>query len=181
MSDISIDRSGYAAGGEDERQKGLSIKKSTAVTSYFNNRRFAGVLLESIEIALRDFEQCLMQHRLTGRQRAEFFVNSLFDEARTFSLSNFRVGMSFYDIKKFMLEEYNSNACQIQVRRILLSLRIDTFMREHQIRSSTTALTRMVDFINRLSSQCSPAFRDNDHKISNLRYAELIRRGRKLP
>ena len=156
VSELNTDHSRYPTVREDERQEGLSIKKSTAVTPYFNNRGFSGALSESIDITLRDSEQCSMQYRLTGRRRVEFFVNILSGGARTFFLSNDRLGMSFYDIKHFMLEEYNFNAGQIQVRRILKSLRIDTFMQEHQIRSFATALTRMVDYINRLSPQFHP-------------------------
>ena len=117
-----------------------------------------------------------MQYRLTGRQGTEFVVKILSDDQRTFSLTNVRLGMSFYDIKRFMLEEYNSNARQIQVSRMLRSLRIDTFMQEHQIRSTDAALKRMVDYINRLLPQCPTAFRDNDHRISNLRSAALAKR-----
>ena len=95
---------------ENNHSESLSLKKSTAVTSYFNNRRFNGDLSQSIEITLRDFDQCSLQYRLTSQQRADFFINTLADEARTFFLTNVQYGMSFHDIKSFMLKEYNSNS-----------------------------------------------------------------------
>lgn len=41
----------------------MLIKKSTAMTSYFNNQRFTWVLSESIKIMLREFDQCSVQYR----------------------------------------------------------------------------------------------------------------------
>ena len=48
VSEPKVDRSGYSALEEDKRQEWLCIKKSTAVTSHFNNRCFSGALSESM-------------------------------------------------------------------------------------------------------------------------------------
>lgn len=154
-------------------EEGLSIKKSTAISSYFSNRRFSGALSQSVEILLRDYDQCCMQHQLTRQQRAEFFVNVLSEEARTFFLLTVRKGMTFDDICEFMLKEYNSKARQLQVRRSIQPLLMDPFMVENQIASPSVAHTKMVDDVNRLTPQCHPSFRDVDHKISYLRSAIL--------
>lgn len=79
--------------------KFLVVKKVTLKVCRSRNRQLSlhtsvidasRVLSESIEITLRDFDQCSVQYRLTPQQRAEFFVNILAGEARTFFLTNVR-------------------------------------------------------------------------------------------
>lgn len=80
-------------------------------------------------------------------------------------------GMSYEDISKFLLAQYNSNSRQIQVRRMLDTMRINTFMSEKGITSEQEALTTMISSIDFMVPQCPPAFRANANKIRFLRQA----------
>jgi len=70
-----------------------------------------------------------------------------------------------------MIAEYNSNSRQIQVRRMLDTMRIDAFMAEKGLTSEQAALTDMISTIDSMVPQCPPAFRSDANKISFLRQA----------
>lgn len=135
----------------DRADEDMVIKKSTAVTSCSRNCWFSGQLSESIDIRLRDSDQCMIQYRLSPVQRADFFIIVLVGDARTFFLTNVSIVMNLQEIRKFMLDEHNSNSRQIQLRRILQSLSIFTFMPGKNISSPAIALSSTVVYINRLS------------------------------
>ncbi len=99
-----------------------------------------------------------MQYGMNENERDVFFVNILADEARRFFLTNARFQMTFSQIKQLILEEYNLNSRQIQVRRMLQSIRMDSFMVENQLSSSSAALAKMAEHINHLAPQCLLAF-----------------------
>lgn len=81
--------------------------------------------------------------------------------------------MTFDEMACMMIQEYNSDARQLQVQGRLDTLRLDKFMAEHLITSHSEGLTKIVDLIERLTPQCQPQFRSDANKISYLRKAVL--------
>eukprot|EP00171_Calliarthron_tuberculosum_P010911 IDg10911t1 len=80
-------------------------------------------------------------------QKEEYFLNTLGEPARTFLLTMHKPDMKYENKSKLMLSEYNSNARKIQVRRSLEALKLDRFMKEHEIASTETGLTQLVEHI----------------------------------
>jgi len=134
------------------------MKKSNFITSHF-------------AVTLRDYRHASGLYKLDDDCMANNFALALEDPAKDFFLSTVQPGMSFEDISELMLAEYNSNSRQIQVRRMLDTMRIDTFMAEKGITSEQAALTDMISTIDSMVPQCPPAFRADANKISFLRQA----------
>jgi len=147
------------------------MKKSNFITSHFYKKKFTGALTESIAVTLRDYRHASGLYKLDDACMADNFGLALEDPAKDFFLSTVQPGMSFEDISAFMIAEYNSNSRQIQVRRMLDTMRIDTFMAEKGITSEQAALTDMISTIDSMVPQCPPAFRSDANKISFLRQA----------
>jgi len=147
------------------------MKKSNSITSHFYKKQFSGALTQSIAVTLRDYRHASGLYKLDDTCMANNFALALEDPAKDFFLSTVQPGMSFEDISKLMLAEYNSNSRQIQVRRMLDTMRIDTYMAEKELTSEQAALTDMITTIDSMVPQCPPAFRSDANKISFLRQA----------
>jgi len=89
------------------------------------------------------------------------FAVALKEPAKDFFLSTVQDGMSFEHISTFMLAEYNSNSRQIQVRRMLDTMRIGTFKTEKGHTTDQDTLTAMISTIDSME----------DNNISFLRQA----------
>lgn len=100
-----------------------------------------------------------MLYNLDDASMAKNFDSALKDPARAFFLSNVKPVMSFEDIDQFMSAEFNSNSRQVQVRRLLAGLRIEAVKEEKNLSSRQEALTDVIQFIDKLVTQCPPAFR----------------------
>jgi len=147
------------------------MKKSTSVSYHFSQKEFSGALTESIEQTLRNYRYAATLYKLDDASMATNFGIALKDRAKTFFISTVQPGMSFEDISKFMLAEYNSNSRQIQIRRMLDTMRIGTFKTEKGLTSDEEALREMISTIDSMVPQCPPAFRQDENKISFLRQA----------
>lgn len=79
--------------------------------------------------------------------------------------------MNFAEKARRMLSEYASDARQLQVKGTLEAFRLRSFMKEKDITDITEGLTKLVDHINELTSQCPVDFRSDDHKVDYLRKA----------
>lgn len=141
------------------------MKQTSYITSYFYNKRFSGDPSQSITLTLHDYRQCAVLYELDDRAMATKFTATLEDPARAFFLSNFKQGMSYQDIEKFMPAEYYSNNRQLQVRRKLESLRIKQVMEEKNLNSADEAMRYIINFIDTLVPQCPPTFRNDENKI----------------
>ena len=148
-------------------------RKATNVFQYFKDSKFTGDMNQSIELTIRDYNVCARQHKLSQKQKADFFVNVLADPARTFFFNNARDDMTFDEMARMMVKEYNSDARQLQVQGILETLRLDKYMAEQGLTSPSEGLTKLVDLIERLTPQCQPQFRSDANKINYLRKAVL--------
>lgn len=97
---------------DPHRRQGFQVdtRKASYVTKYFKDRPFRGNLSQSVEHTIRDFEICARHHMLTEDQKADYFDNVLAGAARTFFITNCRVGSSFQDIIALMTAEYNGNS-----------------------------------------------------------------------
>lgn len=106
--------------------------KATNVFQHFKDSKFTGDLSQSdcIDMTLRDYNVCARQHRLSARQKAEFFINVLSSPARTFFFNNARNDMTFEEMANMMVREYNSDARQLHVQEMLETLRLDKHMSE---------------------------------------------------
>ena len=152
---------------------GDDSRKATNVFQYFKDNKFSGELSQSIEMTLRDYNVCTRQHRLSARQKADFFINVLSGPARTFFFNNARDDMSFEEMAQMMVMEYNSDSRQLQVQGMLETLRLEKHMSEHEVSSPSEGLTQIIDLIERLTPQCQPQFRSDANKINYLRKAVM--------
>ena len=146
-------------------------QKATNVFNYFKDNMFTGDLSQSIDMTLRDFNVCARQHRLSNRQKADFFINVLAGPARTFFFNNATDTMDFEEMAKMMVLEYNSDARQLQFQGRLETLRLH--MSEEDVSSPSKGLTQIIDIIERLTPQCQPQFRSDANKITYLRKAVM--------
>ncbi len=148
-------------------------RKANYIGQSFASSKFTGDLSLSIEHHLRDYETCARQHRLTPNQAAEYFVNSLDGPARTFLLSHFAPGMSYVQVADMMRKEYDSDSRQLQVQSRLEGLKLDSFMLEETISTTSTGLNKLEDLIERLTPQCPVGFRSDENKTRYLRSAVI--------
>lgn len=79
--------------------------------------------------------------------------------------------MSYDEKAQTMLQEYVSDACQLQVKGTLETLRPRTFMTDKNINDVSEGRTKIVEHINAMTPQCPPDFRSDTHKIDYLRRA----------
>ena len=84
---------------------GDDSRKATNVFQYFKDSKFSGNLSQSNEMTLRDYNVCARQHRLSARQKADFFINVLSGLARTFFFKNARDEMGFEEMARMMVRE----------------------------------------------------------------------------
>lgn len=110
-----------------DREAGSTVdtRKAGFVFQLFKDTRFTGELKESIELTSRDYTVCALQHRLTASQKAEYFVKILDGLARTFFFNNASEDLSYDNIEKLMLDEYNRNARQLQNYSMLRGRRLE--------------------------------------------------------
>lgn len=94
---------------------------------------FTGALTQSIAVTLRDFRHAFPLYELDESSMVTNFALALGDPSKDFFLTAKQAGMSFEDVAIFMLPECNSNSRQIQVRRMLDTMRIDLFMATHAV------------------------------------------------
>lgn len=76
---------------------------------------FSGDLKQYIDLTTHDYNACARQHQLSVRQKSDFFVKALSGSARTFFLRNARDNMSFTEMPRVMIGEYNSDAGHLQM------------------------------------------------------------------
>ena len=79
--------------------------------------------------------------------------------------------MDYDQIVMIMRMEFNSNARQVQVQNALENLRPYRFMTKKDINSVSNGLNKIVNHIEKLTSQCPPDFRQEPHSIRYLRNA----------
>ena len=160
---------------------GDNTRKATYVLQHFKDNRFSGDLSQSIELKLRDYNVCSLQHRLSTTQKSDYFVNLLDGPARTFFFNNGQDEMQFEEMAQMMTKDFNSNARQIQVYGIISKLHITSVMAEHEISSFTVGLNKTVSIIEEMSPQCPPHFRSEPHRIGHHRNAVLGHSWSKTP
>ena len=79
--------------------------------------------------------------------------------------------MEFDEMASLTIREYNSDACQLQVRGRLETLRLRSYMHENNLTDVSEGLSKLVEQIDDLSPQCRPSFRSDANKIEFLRKA----------
>jgi len=130
------------------------LKQTSYITSYFYKKEFSGALTESIAQTLRNYRYASKLYQMDDVSMATNFAVALREPAKDFFLSTVQDGMSFEDISAFMLAEYNSNSRQIQVRRMLDTMRIGTFKTEKGLTTDQDTLTAMISTIDSMVPQC---------------------------
>lgn len=158
---------------EDDLHPQDDIRKSNNVNQFFEDRKFTGDIMQSMDFYLRDYHVCYRQYKLTRQQKADYFVNILDGPAQTFFFNNVDDNMPFESMAKLMMNEYNSDARQQQVKGKLDTLCLHSYMAEHEITSTTEGLSSMANFIEDLLPQCPPYTRSEGNKIEILRKAVL--------
>ncbi len=81
--------------------------------------------------------------------------------------------MDFETIHARMRKEYHSESRQLQVMSTLETLKLTKFMQERDITSVAEGLTKLVDYIERLTPQCPQGFQEDSHKARYLRSAVI--------
>lgn len=97
---------------------------------------------------------CAIQRCITSQEKEDLFVCVREDPACNFFFNNARDNMSFDEMAMMMVEEYNSNARQLRVRKKLVMLRLDRYMAEHSLTTQDESLTKLVELIDRRTPQC---------------------------
>ena len=80
-------------------------RKATNVFIYFEDNTFTGDLSQSIDMTPRNYNVCARQHRLSDRQKAEFFINTLAGPPRIFFFNYATDTMDFEEMAKMMVLE----------------------------------------------------------------------------
>ena len=158
---------------ETRTQDGNDSRKATNAFQYFNDNKLTGDINKSIEMTIRGHNVCAGQHRFTEKQKSVFFVNVLVDPARTFFFNDAQDDMSFDEIARIMIREYNSDARQLSLQGMLETLRLEKYISEHNISNHSVGLTKVFELIDRLMPQCQPQFRSDPNKINYLRNAVI--------
>lgn len=137
----------------------------------FKDNKFSGELAEDIMETLKLYAICALQHTLGNAQKEDFFVHILDGLARKFCFENSSENRNHSEIVRVMVQEYVSDASHLQVKGMLKTLRLRTFMNDQNISDVSDGFTRIVTHINELVPRCPPNFRSNAHKIGFLRKA----------
>lgn len=141
--------------------------------SYFQGavskgKRFTGDLSESIHTTLQMYELTVQQYDLLPTQMAELFVHTLDGPAQLFYLREIKASDSYPTIKQKMLDEYHSDARQLQVEGNLSQLRLRKLMQEESITDVSKGLSTLVVKIEELVPQWHLEFQTDRHKIRYL-------------
>lgn len=112
---------------------------------------------------LRDYETFARQH-LFSNQIAEFFVKSLAGSSGTFILDSYRPGMSYTVVACMIRAEYDNDSRQLHVQSQLEGLKLELFIAERSLSTSSEMLKKIVDLIERLTPQCSVEFWSEQNK-----------------
>lgn len=99
---------------------------------------------------LKLYSICTRKHRLSQAQKADFFVYILKGSAGKFFFENVSDGMQYNEIVQIMLNEYVSDAEQMQVKGTRETLRLRSFMKEKEIENVSDGLTKIVKHIQEL-------------------------------
>ena len=186
-SDQSQDpRSGSQAGdsgthpGQNQEQAPLLGKadmteKLSAVNSEFRDKTFTGDLDQPMRQTVRDFALCARQLGLITTKKRDLFINCFAGNARSFFFDNCKDHMSFDELAKTMIHEYDSDARRLAVQSELEMMTLSRVMLNHDITDEGDALNKIVYRINILTPQCPPEFRSESNKIRFLRSAVLDR------
>ncbi len=138
---------------------------ASKISSIMSTKKFTGELTQSIEKTITYFEIVSKQYHLSDGLMVDYFIYALGGPAETFFLNNRNDEMTYKEIKKLLLKEYNSDARQIQVKGKLDVIRLSNVMTEYCIKDLSTGLRKLVSLIEDLVPQCHPDFRTESHKI----------------
>ena len=67
--------------------------------------------------------------------------------------------MTYYQMTTLMIKEYNSDARELSVRSLLGIIQLERTIAENDTTDSSIGLTKVVDIINLLVTQCPQKFR----------------------
>lgn len=145
------------------------IRKAGNIQNSFSKEtKFTGDFKQSIQVTFQLFEHYSRQNHLRPDQMANLFMTALDGPARLFFLRNVRMGDTYECIKAMMLQEYNSDARQLQVEGHLQQIRLRNIMTDEGITDMKKGLNFLVNKIEELSPQCHPEFQTERHKINYL-------------
>lgn len=147
--------------GSHDGNKAVEYTKNAI---YVHQQFSAGDMSQSVEILFRDYETCAHKHSLSAH-----FVNILEGTEKTFLLNNQVLEMSYEGVSHMINTEYNSESLLLQVKSTLDGLKLTSFMSSHSIVDDSKGLSKLVDFIESRSLQCTPSCRSDENKIRFLR------------
>lgn len=135
--------------------------------------RFYGYISEDIGETMRIYSICSKPYRLFRAQQADLFVHVFSVSARRFFFDNCftRDNMCFPEMAAIMMQEYGSDARNMQIKGTLETPRFRSFMEERGITDISEGLTKLVDYLNTLAPNFPKDFRTEAHKIDHLRHA----------
>lgn len=146
-------------------------RKANYVQVMFKESKITGELSQDIHQTLQMYSICARQYTLSQAQKSDFFVHPFNGAARKVFLHHTNDEMRYDEKAQTMLQEYVSDACQLQVKGTLETLCLRTFMADKNINDVSEGRTKIVEHINAMTPQCPPDFRSDTHKIDYLRRA----------
>lgn len=102
---------------------------------------------------------------------ADNFINIIDGAERLFFINNLSPNASFLKMKRIVMDVYDSNPRQIQVKGKLDLIRLIRLISEEEISAYTKGLTKLVQIIEQLAPKCHTDFRTDSHKNQWLRRA----------
>ncbi len=91
-----------------------TVKFLWAIHNAFKDKKFTGASLESIDIAIRDYNIVVDQLSLSPYFKAKFFINIFEDAAKTNFTNHCKMGMTFEKMEEVMRKQFDSDARQLQ-------------------------------------------------------------------
>lgn len=151
------------------------VKKSSAFNSLFMDKKLSGDSNPPIFQTIQDFELCSRQLALSENEKRDLFINGFNGASRHFFFENCRVDMKLRQLRRMIVEEYDSDNWRLSVQPKLEMLTMDRSMQETENMHNRICLAKFVDRINILKPQCLPNFRSENNKIRHVRSALIER------
>lgn len=160
---------------------GSDFRKATNIFQYFKDSKFSGDISQSIELTIRDYIVCVRQRKFTPNQKADLFINTLADPARTYFFNLARDNMSFEEMAAMMVSQYNNGARQLKVQGVLETLRLVSTCPSMKSKASPKAWPRSLISLNVWPHNASVSSGLMWTRSTTFRRPYLVSSGRLLP
>lgn len=130
--------------------------------------KYSAKIGEDLEELFENYEQTCEDYKLTDKHKHQYVHNLFEGEAKVFFKQNVYPNVRNYEqVKQEMLQEFNNATRQNRVRQYLLSLTLNTIMKDKSCNVSA-GLEHLRNIITKFAPQGPPSHRDDAHKVEYL-------------